>query len=149
MHLPTLAVKRPITTAMLLVSVLVVGGIAIQQIPLAYLPEVDVPFIMVQIPYPNANPQQVEREIVKPDITRVAAVQTHGTHDIQRCESGINDLGADGRPVVVHRAVDDGAGRTHLRRAFRPLWLTGDQPDRAGSHGLALRRRPGSFDRHE
>ena len=61
-----LAVNRPITTAMLLISVLVIGGIAIARLPLAYLPEVDVPFIGVQIPYPNSNPKEIEKEIVKP-----------------------------------------------------------------------------------
>ena len=66
MQLPRLAVKRPITTAMLLISVLVLGGIAIARLPLAYLPEIDVPFIGVQIPYPNSNPKEIEREIVKP-----------------------------------------------------------------------------------
>ena len=66
MNLPSLAVRRPITTAMLLLSVLLFGGIAFQRLPLAYLPEVDVPFIAVEIPYPNSNPAQVEREITKP-----------------------------------------------------------------------------------
>jgi HAE1 family hydrophobic/amphiphilic exporter-1 len=66
MQLPRLAVTRPITTAMILISVLVLGGIAIVRIPLAFLPEVDAPFIGVIIPYPNSNPWQVEKEIVKP-----------------------------------------------------------------------------------
>ena len=66
MSLPKLAVTRPITTAMMLVSVLVFGGIALTKLPLAYLPEVDVPFIFIEVPYFNANPAQVEREITKP-----------------------------------------------------------------------------------
>ncbi len=66
MNLPKLAVGRPITTAMILISVLVIGGISLVRLPLAYLPEVDAPFIGVQIPYPNANPQQIEKEILKP-----------------------------------------------------------------------------------
>lgn len=66
MNLPKLAVDRPITTAMLLISVLVMGGIALAELPLAYLPEVDAPFIGVQVPYPNSNPQQVEKEVIKP-----------------------------------------------------------------------------------
>ncbi len=66
MQLSRLAVKRPITTAMLLISVLVMGGIALARLPLAFLPEVDAPFIGVEIPYRNSNPQQVEKEIVKP-----------------------------------------------------------------------------------
>jgi HAE1 family hydrophobic/amphiphilic exporter-1 len=66
LSLPRLAVERPITTVMILVSVLVLGGIAVARLPLAYLPEVDAPFIFVEIPYPNSNPTQVEKEIVKP-----------------------------------------------------------------------------------
>ena len=66
MRLPRLAVQRPITTAMILISVLVMGGIAVTRLPLAYLPEVDVPFIGIEIPYPNSNPAQVEKDIVKP-----------------------------------------------------------------------------------
>jgi len=66
MNLPTLAVRRPITTAMILVSVLLVGAIAFNRLPLAYLPEVDAPFMFVQIPYPNSHPRQIEKEITKP-----------------------------------------------------------------------------------
>ncbi|HSL16356.1 MAG TPA: efflux RND transporter permease subunit [Methylomirabilota bacterium] len=66
MNLPTLAVRRPITTAMILVSILLVGGIALFRLPLAFLPEVDAPFMFVQIPYPNSHPEHIEKEITKP-----------------------------------------------------------------------------------
>src|SRR5688500_20010198 len=66
MNLPGLAVSRPITTLVLLVSILVVGGIAVTRLPLAFLPEVDAPFIGVETPYPNSNPTQIEKEIFKP-----------------------------------------------------------------------------------
>ena len=66
MTLPKLAVSRPISTAVLLVSVLVFGGIAATRLPLAFLPEVDAPFIGVEIPYPSSNPAQVEKEVAKP-----------------------------------------------------------------------------------
>ena len=66
MSIPKLAVNRPITTVMLLLSVLVVGGIALVRLPLAYLPELDVPYIGVRISYPNSNPTQIEKEIAKP-----------------------------------------------------------------------------------
>ena len=66
MNLPTLAVRRPITTAMILVSVLLVGAIAFFRLPLAFLPTLDAPFMFVQIPYPNSHPSQIEKEITKP-----------------------------------------------------------------------------------
>lgn len=51
---------------MLLVSVLLVGAIALNRLPLAFLPELDAPFIFVEIAYPNSHPRQIEREITKP-----------------------------------------------------------------------------------
>ncbi len=66
MSLPRLAVKRPITTAMLIASVLLVGAIAVMRLPLAWLPEIDAPFIGVEVTYPNSHPRQVEKEITKP-----------------------------------------------------------------------------------
>ena len=65
MSLPKLSVTRPVTTLMALVSVLVLGGVAWSRLPLAFLPEVDAPFIGIQIPYPNSNPTQIEKEITK------------------------------------------------------------------------------------
>ncbi|MCZ6696250.1 MAG: efflux RND transporter permease subunit [Acidobacteria bacterium] len=66
MNLPRLAVQRPVTTFMILVSIMVIGGIALARLPLAFLPNIDVPFIVVNVPYPNSNPSQIEKEIAKP-----------------------------------------------------------------------------------
>ena len=66
MSLPRLAVNRPVTTAMVLLSLLVLGGISFTRIPLTYLPDVDFPGVFVTVPYPNASPRQIEREIVQP-----------------------------------------------------------------------------------
>ncbi len=66
MSLPELSIRRPITTLMILLSVMVVGGIAMVRLPLAFLPNVDIPFIGITIPYPNSNPTQIEKQITKP-----------------------------------------------------------------------------------
>ena len=66
MSLPKFSVRRPISTAMLLLSILIFGGIALDRLPLAFLPELDVPFIGIEVPYPNSNPLTVEKEIAKP-----------------------------------------------------------------------------------
>ncbi len=93
MSLPALAVRRPVTTLMLLVSILVVGGIAFQRLKLAFLPDLDAPFIAIQIPYPSSNPTQVEKEIVKPVEEALATL------------SGIKKLrasaGADGAEIQL------------------------------------------------
>ncbi|HET6372455.1 MAG TPA: efflux RND transporter permease subunit, partial [Candidatus Polarisedimenticolia bacterium] len=66
MNLPGIAVTRPVATMMSLLSIMVVGGIALARLPLAFLPAVDAPFIGVNIPYPNSNPTQIEKEITRP-----------------------------------------------------------------------------------
>lgn len=66
MNIPRLAVNRPVTGAMILLSVLVIGAIACYKLPLAFLPSVDAPFMFVQIIVPNSNPAQLEREVTKP-----------------------------------------------------------------------------------
>ncbi|NNM31989.1 MAG: efflux RND transporter permease subunit, partial [Gemmatimonadetes bacterium] len=66
MTLPELAIRRHVTTLMLIVSMVVLGLVAITRLPLAFLPDVEEPEIFVQLPYPNASPEQVERTIVRP-----------------------------------------------------------------------------------
>jgi len=66
MNLPSLSVRRPITVAMVLISILVVGAIAVQRLPLAMWPTLDIPYMGVEIPFPNSHPSQVEREITRP-----------------------------------------------------------------------------------
>ena len=61
-----ISVRRPITTGMVLVSVLVLGVIAFTRLPLAFFPDLDFPAVFVTVPYPNSSPQQIEEQIVKP-----------------------------------------------------------------------------------
>ena len=64
--LADISVRRPITTGMVLVSVLVLGVIAFMRLPLAFFPDIDFPAVFVTVPYPNSSPQQIEERIVKP-----------------------------------------------------------------------------------
>jgi hydrophobic/amphiphilic exporter-1 (mainly G- bacteria), HAE1 family len=75
MSFSELSVRRPVTTLMALASVMVVGGIAMARLPLAFLPNVDIPSIQVTIPYPNSNPTQIEKQITKPVEEALATLQ--------------------------------------------------------------------------
>ena len=66
MWLTRLAVRHPITTSMLLLSLLVLGAISVFRLPLNFLPNENFPQIQVMIPYQNGIPAQVEREIARP-----------------------------------------------------------------------------------
>jgi len=66
MTLPELAVKRPVTALMVIVSIVVLGGVALTRLPLAFMPDVVEPEFFVILPYQNASPEQVEQMIVRP-----------------------------------------------------------------------------------
>ena len=66
MTLPEIAIKRPVTVLMVLISLIVLGGVALIRLPLAFMPDITEPQLFVQLPYQNASPEQVERMIVRP-----------------------------------------------------------------------------------
>lgn len=66
MGLTRLVLRRPVTLAMVLVAVFVLGVVAVGRLRLDYLPRVDFPFIAVLIPYPGGLPEENERLIVRP-----------------------------------------------------------------------------------
>lgn len=64
-HFVAFCLARPITTLTIHITLLVMGAIALDRLPLNSTPESDRPRIRVQIPYPEANPQQVEEEVTR------------------------------------------------------------------------------------
>lgn len=61
-----LSLKRPVTTLMIFVSLIVIGIIGANLLPLEFFPSIEFPYISVVIPYPNATPEEVERQITRP-----------------------------------------------------------------------------------
>jgi HAE1 family hydrophobic/amphiphilic exporter-1 len=66
MTLAELSLRRPVTAVMFFVSMVVIGLIASFRLPLEQFPEVNVPFLMLNFPYPGSTPQEVERSITRP-----------------------------------------------------------------------------------
>lgn len=66
MTLPELAIRRRVTTLMILVSLTALGAVALDRLPLAFLPDVIQPRLFVRLPYPSASPDQIERMVVRP-----------------------------------------------------------------------------------
>lgn len=66
MGLTDISLKRPVTTMMIFVSLIVVGLVATRLVPLEYFPEITFPGAFVQIPYPNSTPEEVEEQIIRP-----------------------------------------------------------------------------------
>src|SRR4029077_10318463 len=66
MSIAELSLRRPVTAVMFYVSLLVIGIIAAFRLPLEILPEINPPFVAVQLPYPGSTPEEVERTITRP-----------------------------------------------------------------------------------
>jgi hydrophobic/amphiphilic exporter-1 (mainly G- bacteria), HAE1 family len=66
MSLAELSLKRPVSAVMFYVSLVVVGLLATQRLPLEQFPDFNVPFVLVDLPYPGSTPQEVERTISRP-----------------------------------------------------------------------------------
>ncbi|CAB0150252.1 Multidrug resistance protein MdtC [Pseudidiomarina piscicola] len=60
------ALRRPVTTCMVFLSMLLLGAISSRLLPLEKFPGIEIPEIMVSVPYPNSTPQEVERLITRP-----------------------------------------------------------------------------------
>ena len=62
----SLAIRNPVTVCMLFLSLVVMGVIAVQRIPLMLVPQLDAPVMYVRADYHNATPSQVLDSITKP-----------------------------------------------------------------------------------
>ncbi len=89
MTLPEIAIKRHVTMLMIIVSLVVMGTVALFRLPLAFLPDVEEPRLFVQLQYENASPAQVERLVVRPVEEALGSVG-----GLRHMWSNINNQGA-------------------------------------------------------
>ena len=66
MKLPNFAVKRPVTIAMIVCMVLLLGGVSLSRLAIDLYPEINLPVAIVNTTYSGAGPQEVEEMVTKP-----------------------------------------------------------------------------------
>ncbi|RHW78052.1 efflux RND transporter permease subunit [Colwellia sp. RSH04] len=66
MNLTALAIRKPVTTLMLCLTMLLMGVAASQLLPLEKWPGIDIPEMMISAPYQASTPAEVERLVTKP-----------------------------------------------------------------------------------
>ena len=74
MNLAQASVRRPVTTIMAFLIVILVGGIAFSRLPVDLMPELVYPTLTVRTDYPNVGPQEIEDLITRPIEEAVAAI---------------------------------------------------------------------------
>ncbi|MGL5752210.1 MAG: efflux RND transporter permease subunit [Paraclostridium sp.] len=64
--IPKFSVKRPYTVAVAVVMVLILGVVSFMNMTTDLLPSMDLPYVVVNTPYPGANPEKVETSVTRP-----------------------------------------------------------------------------------
>ncbi len=66
MNISDLSIKRPISTLMLVIAVMVLGVVSMSRLAIDLLPDVSFPIVAVFTQYEGAGPEEVERMITEP-----------------------------------------------------------------------------------
>ena len=66
MNLAGFSIRRPITTLMILLGIIIIGFVSSSRIPFNLLPEITYPRVTIRTEYPHAAPEEVENLVTKP-----------------------------------------------------------------------------------
>src|SRR6187397_3296828 len=66
MNLSALFIKRPVTTTLIMLGILVFGSMAYRLLPVSDLPVIDFPTIQVQAGLPGASPETMASAVALP-----------------------------------------------------------------------------------
>ncbi len=64
MFLSNFSISRPVATVVMVIGLMLVGLLALSKLKVNQFPEVEPPVLVINIPYPGASPETVEREVV-------------------------------------------------------------------------------------
>ncbi len=92
MGLSSLSVKRPVTTTMLVLVVLIFGFISFLRIPIDLFPDIEVPVAIVSTSYPNVSPEEIEKLVTRPLEEAVGTVENLDT---------ISSMSMEGNSIVI------------------------------------------------
>jgi len=137
MNITELSIRRPVTTIMLFVSMVVIGLIASFRLPLESQPEASAPFFFVQLPYPGSTPEEVERNLVRPieealsTMSGIKSMNANASADGGGVFVQFSDWGRDVALAASEAREHIDAIRDQLpddfKRYFVRRWSTGDQ----------------------
>ncbi|MCG8606307.1 efflux RND transporter permease subunit, partial [bacterium] len=66
MNISEFSVKKPITMLMLILSLVVLGALALERLPLTFLPDFSSSTLRISVPYTSSSPEEIERLITRP-----------------------------------------------------------------------------------
>ena len=118
MRLTDIPLDRPVATLMLLLSLTVMGTVAVFLLPLDFMPVVNEPEIDIEIPFPGAHPLEALREVVEPIEEEIATIP-----DVKRMLANTQS-GSARMEVIFDWGIDIDIKKMEVREAVdraRPL----------------------------
>src|SRR6185312_11093300 len=64
MVLSDFSIRRPVATVAIVIALMCLGLLALNKLRVNQIPDVEMPVIVVNVPYPGASPETVERELI-------------------------------------------------------------------------------------
>ena len=137
MELSEFSVKKPITMLMVIVSIIVLGLLALQRLPLAFLPNFSSDNVDISVPYASSSPEEVERLITRP-IEEIMSTLPHlenisstsspeeariEVEFVEGTDMGLASVGVRDRLDRVRPQLPDDVDRINIRR-----WQSTDFP---------------------
>jgi len=74
MWLTKFAINRRVTISMFILALIIMGLVGLSRMPWDLNPKVDFPIVSVTVPYPGANPEEIEQRIVRPLEDQVSVI---------------------------------------------------------------------------
>ena len=107
----SIPVERPVATLMFLLSLVVLGGVALDRLPLDYWPKIEEPFVEVTVSYPGSHPLEMLRQVAKPIEEEIARIP-----DLREVSSRA-DAGSAGITARFDYSVDLDLKKMEVREA--------------------------------
>jgi len=137
MSLSEFAVNKPISMLMIIISIIVLGFLALQRLPLAFLPDFSSDDVDINIPYASSSPEEVERQITRPieeimgTLPHLENISSTSSSDGSRIEvqfvdgidMGLAAVAVRDRLDRVRPQLPDDVERIYIRR-----WRSADFP---------------------
>ncbi|MFH1227129.1 MAG: efflux RND transporter permease subunit [Planctomycetota bacterium] len=126
MWLPDTAIKRPVTTIMVISALLIFGIIGFTKLGISLMPNIQFPMVTVSTHWLNSTPEQIEMNITKPIEDRIGEVEgvKHISSSSQRGDSRITV------EFELYREIESASQdvRDAVARATRALPNDADPP---------------------
>jgi HAE1 family hydrophobic/amphiphilic exporter-1 len=137
MELSEFSVQKPITMLMVILSIIVLGFLALQRLPLAFLPNFSSDDVDISVPYASSSPEEVERLIARPieeimsTLPHLENISSTSSAEDARIEvqftdgtdMGLASVGVRDRLDRVRPQLPDDVERINIRR-----WQSTDFP---------------------